>query len=54
MITIIIPVYNRAKIVGKTLQSVVAQSYRPLNLILVDNNSSDDSLQVLRNFKSAS
>ena len=53
MITIIIPVYNRAKIVGKTLQSVVAQSYRPLNLILVDNNSSDDSLQVLRNFKSA-
>ena len=52
-LTIIIPVYNREKIVSATLNCVAAQTYRPLNLILVDNNSTDASLQVLRDFKEA-
>lgn len=47
-ISIIIPVYNRAHIVERTLQSVLAQEYRPLEVVLVDNNSSDDSLSVLK------
>lgn len=47
-ISIIIPVYNRAKVVGRTLASVAAQTYRPINLILVDNNSTDESLAVLQ------
>lgn len=51
MISIIIPVYNRAKIVERTLQSVVAQTYRPINLILVDNNSTDNTVEVLRSFR---
>ena len=52
-LTIVIPVYNREKIVSATLNCVAAQTYRPLNLILVDNNSTDASLQVLRDFKEA-
>ena len=52
-LTIVIPVYNREKIVSATLNCVAAQTYRPLNLILVDNNSTDASLQVLREFKEA-
>ena len=52
-LTIVIPVYNREKIVSATLNCVAAQTYRPLNLILVDNNSTDTSLQVLREFKEA-
>lgn len=50
-ISIIIPVYNRAAIVGATLDSVVAQTHRPLQVILVDNYSTDDTLQVLETFK---
>ena len=50
-VTIIIPVYNRAGVVGATLDSVVAQTHRPLQLVLVDNYSSDDTLQVLEQFK---
>lgn len=50
-ITIIIPVYNRADIVTDTLLSVASQTYRPVHLILVDNNSTDSTLSVLTDFK---
>ena len=52
LVSVIIPVYNRAHIVGRTLQSVLEQTYRPLQLILVDNCSDDDSLRVLEQFRS--
>ena len=50
-VSIIIPVYNRADIVRATLDSVVAQTHRPLQVVLVDNYSTDDTLQVLETFK---
>ena len=50
-VSIIIPVYNRATVVQATLDSVVAQTYRPLQVVLVDNYSTDDTLQVLETFK---
>ena len=50
-VTIIIPVYNRAAVVPTTLQTVLAQTHRPLQVVLVDNDSSDNSLQVLERFK---
>ena len=50
-VTIIIPVYNRATVVGATLQSVVDQTHRPLQVVLVDNDSTDDTMQVLETFK---
>lgn len=51
-VSIVIPVYNRAHIVLRTLESVLAQTYRPLEVVLVDNCSTDDSLAVLEAFKS--
>lgn len=53
MFTICIPVFNRAKKVKPTLDSILAQTYRPLNVILVDNNSSDDTFSVLSQWKAA-
>ena len=50
-VTIIIPVYNRASVVPATLQSVVEQTHRPLQVVLVDNDSTDDTLRVLETFK---
>ncbi len=50
-ITIIIPVYNRAEVVKATLDSVAKQSYRPIDVVLVDNNSSDNTLEVLNEWK---
>lgn len=50
-ISIIIPVYNRASVVISTLQTVLGQTYRPLQVVLVDNDSTDKTLQVLQDFK---
>lgn len=48
LLTVVVPVYNRAEIVGASLDSIAAQDVRPLRLIVVDNNSTDGSLEVVR------
>ncbi|MBD5225757.1 MAG: glycosyltransferase family 2 protein [Bacteroidales bacterium] len=50
-ITIVIPVHNRAGIVGDTLRSVESQTYRPLRVIVVDNGSTDDTPAVVEDWK---
>ncbi|MBR1803734.1 MAG: glycosyltransferase family 2 protein [Muribaculaceae bacterium] len=49
-VSIIIPVYNRAQVVQRTLGSVAQQTHRPLQVVLVDNCSTDGSLAVLEDF----
>ncbi len=51
LVSIVIPVYNRAQVVQRTLQSVLKQTHRPLQVILVDNCSTDNTLDVLNDFK---
>lgn len=46
-LTIVIPVYNRADTVGRTLASIDAQTMRPAAVVLVDNASADASLSIL-------
>lgn len=51
LVTIVIPVRDRASIVGRTLDSVAAQTVRPLQVILVDNGSSDNTFAVLEQWR---
>ena len=51
VMSIVIPVYNRAVELPRTMASIVAQDYRPLRVILVDNNSTDNSLEVCYNMQ---
>jgi hypothetical protein len=44
--TTIIPVFNRAVLLREAVLSVLAKSYRPIEIIIVDNASSDDTAQV--------
>ncbi len=48
MISVVIPVRNREAIVGRTLDSLAAQTRQPEQIVLVDNASTDGTLQVLR------
>jgi glycosyltransferase involved in cell wall biosynthesis len=46
-LSVVIPVWNRAKLVQRTLRSLECQTAAPDRIFLVDNNSTDNSLQVL-------
>lgn len=48
--SIIIPIFNRTSYIQKTLDSVLNQSYRNLEIICVDDCSSDDSLNILKSY----
>ena len=52
-IGIVIPVYNREQELRRTFDSVVAQTYRPIHVVLVDNGSTDGSLALCRELKGA-
>jgi glycosyltransferase involved in cell wall biosynthesis len=42
-VSVIIPVYNGRSFIGKALQSVVGQTLRPFEIIVIDDGSSDDT-----------
>lgn len=46
--SVIIPLFNKAPYVQKTLESVIGQSFRDFELIVVDDGSTDDSFAVAR------
>ena len=48
---IIVPVRNRASIVERALHSIASQTYRPLRLTLVDNGSTDGTMDALLKFQ---
>lgn len=53
LISVIIPAYNRAEYIERTLKSVKEQTYRPIELIIVDNNSTDSTKLVCERFLKA-
>ncbi|MBQ7582835.1 MAG: glycosyltransferase family 2 protein, partial [Lachnospiraceae bacterium] len=48
LVSIVIPVYNASKFISDTMLSVKSQTYKDWELILVDDGSTDDSLQIMR------
>lgn len=52
LISIVIPCYNAARYVGDAIRSALAQTYRPVEVVVVDDGSTDASLNVIRSFGS--
>jgi glycosyltransferase involved in cell wall biosynthesis len=50
LISVIIPVFNGERYLGEAIQSALAQTYRPLHIMVIDDGSTDDSAAVARTF----
>lgn len=50
-IAVILPVHNRADVLARAIQSVLGQSLREFELLVIDDGSSDGSVAVARSFE---
>ncbi len=50
--SVIVPLYNKQNEIGDTIRSILAQSYPPLEIVVVDDGSTDGSADVVRSFDS--
>lgn len=50
LFSIIIPTFNRAAFIGKSIESVLAQSYPRFELIIIDDGSTDHTEEVVRQY----
>lgn len=50
IVSVIIPTYNRADTVKRSIMSVLDQSYQPIEVIVVDDGSTDHTAEVLASF----
>lgn len=50
LVSIIIVVYNGANFIGGAIESVVNQDYPNLELIIIDGNSSDETMEIVKNY----
>ncbi|MCQ4872554.1 glycosyltransferase family 2 protein [Butyricimonas paravirosa] len=51
-ISIIIPVYNLASYIRRCLESVIKQTYKELDIIVINDGSKDNSLEILKEYAS--
>ena len=50
-VSIVIPCYNTAQYIIETLESVSKQTYKSIEIIAVDDGSSDDTYSIIENYK---
>src|SRR5262245_43202505 len=51
VVSVVIPTYNRGSLIGETLDSVFAQTYPHLEVIVVDDGSTDDTEAAIARFR---
>ena len=50
LVSVVIPTYNRARVLQTTLESVLAQTYPSIEIIVVDDGSTDDTAAILERY----
>jgi len=52
LVSIIIPVFNRERMIGECIESVLKQTYKSIELVVVDDGSTDNTAQVVKELAS--
>lgn len=50
LVSVIVPVYNAAPYLRETLDSILSSTYRPIEVVMVDDGSRDDSLTIAQTY----
>jgi glycosyltransferase involved in cell wall biosynthesis len=50
LVSIIVPSFNQGRFIRETIESCLSQDYRPLEILVLDGGSQDDTVSVLRSF----
>lgn len=50
LVSVVIPSYNRAHIVGRAIESALAQTYAELEVVVADDGSSDDTAALVKQY----
>jgi len=50
LVTIAIPSYNHAKYIGETIQSALDQTFQDFEILIVDDSSTDNTLEIIKKF----
>jgi len=50
LVSIILPVHNAEKSVGKAFDSLIAQTYKNIEILAIDDGSSDGSLEIMKGY----
>ena len=50
-VSIIIPCYNAEEFVGETIESALNQTYKNIEIIIVDDHSSDNSIKIIKDYQ---
>lgn len=51
LVSIFIPTYNRAHLIGRALQSIISQNYSNVEIIIVDDGSQDNTYNLVSEYK---
>ena len=50
LVSVIIPVYNRTVLIKQAIESIHNQTYRPIECIVVDDGSTDNTIKIVKDF----